>query len=147
MTFPKDFPLSPPELKFESAMWHPSVYEDGRVCISILHPPGDDPMNPFESSAERWLPVHTVESIVSRPCARRVGSSGRTQLVSVISLLAANPPSIESPANVDAAKQVRDSLADYRKKVRVGYMFVQVRKANVMAQRLARKSAEDAYES
>jgi hypothetical protein len=39
--------------------------------------------------------------------------------VSVISLLAANPPSTESPANVDAAKQVRDDLQGYRKKVRV----------------------------
>lgn len=66
MTFPSDYPLSPPELKFISKMWHPNIYSDGRVCISILHPPGDDPLNPYESAAERWSPVHTVESIVCR---------------------------------------------------------------------------------
>lgn len=41
----------------------PSVYPDGRVCISILHAPGDDPMG-YESSAERWSPVQSVEKIL-----------------------------------------------------------------------------------
>lgn len=40
-----------------------SVYPDGRVCISILHAPGDDPMG-YESSAERWSPVQSVEKIL-----------------------------------------------------------------------------------
>jgi hypothetical protein len=35
------------------------VYPDGRVCISILHAPGDDP-NGYELASERWSPVHTV---------------------------------------------------------------------------------------
>ena len=43
MTFPKDYPYSPPSLSFKSEFWHPNVYADGKVCISILHPPG----NPF----------------------------------------------------------------------------------------------------
>jgi ubiquitin-conjugating enzyme E2 G1 len=54
------------------------------VCISILHEPGDDKYG-YETAAERWLPVHTVETI----------------LLSVISMLA--DPNYESPANVDAA--------------------------------------------
>ena len=40
-----------------------AVYPDGKVCISILHSPGDDPMG-YEKAAERWLPVHTVETIL-----------------------------------------------------------------------------------
>ena len=39
------------------------VYSDGRVCISILHAPGDDPMG-YETSAERWSPVQSVEKIL-----------------------------------------------------------------------------------
>ena len=35
----------------------------GRVCISILHPPGDDPMG-YESATERWSPVQNVEKIL-----------------------------------------------------------------------------------
>ena len=50
------------------------VYSDGRVCISILHAPGDDPMG-YESSAERWSPVQSVEKI----------------LLSVVSMLAGEP--------------------------------------------------------
>jgi len=61
-----------------------SVEKDGSVCISILHEPGDDKWG-YESASERWLPIHTVETII----------------VSVISMLA--EPNDESPANVDAA--------------------------------------------
>ena len=65
-------------------MTSPSVYPDGKVCISILHPPGNDP-NQYESAAERWSPVQTVEKI----------------LLSVLSML--SEPNVESPANIDAA--------------------------------------------
>lgn len=40
-----------------------AVFADGRVCISILHAPGDDPMG-YELSAERWSPVQSVEKIL-----------------------------------------------------------------------------------
>lgn len=49
-----------------------------------MHEPGDDKWG-YEKASERWLPVHTVETI----------------LISVISMLA--DPNDESPANVDAA--------------------------------------------
>ena len=61
MTFPKNYPNHPPKLKFVSEFYHPNVYADGTVCISILHEPGDDAYG-YESASERWLPVHTVES-------------------------------------------------------------------------------------
>jgi ubiquitin-conjugating enzyme E2 G2 len=61
-----------------------AVYKDGRVCISILHPPGDDPTG-YETSAERWSPVQSVEKI----------------LLSVVSMLA--EPNDESGAHLDAA--------------------------------------------
>ncbi|KAG0463756.1 hypothetical protein HPP92_019825 [Vanilla planifolia] len=75
------------------------VYPDGRVCISILHAPGDDP-NGYELASERWTPVHTVESIV----------------LSIISMLSS--PNDESPANVEAAKDWREKKDEFKKKVR-----------------------------
>ncbi|KAF8797692.1 ubiquitin conjugating enzyme [Phlegmacium glaucopus] len=101
LTFPPEFPLLPPKLRFKTPMWHPNIYEDGTVCISILHAPGDDQYG-YEDAGERWMPVHTVESI----------------LLSVISLLSSDTPNLDSPANVDAAKEVRTDLAAYKKKVR-----------------------------
>ncbi|KAK4522374.1 hypothetical protein GAYE_SCF01G1891 [Galdieria yellowstonensis] len=99
LVFPQDYPVMPPTMRFTSEMWHPNVYQDGRVCISILHPPGDDPHN-YEQASERWTAVHTVESI----------------LVSVISMLAS--PNDESPANLDAAKEWREDRELFKKKVR-----------------------------
>jgi ubiquitin-protein ligase len=43
--------------------------------------------------------------------------SSALQLISVISLLSMDTPSTDSPANIDAAKQVRDDIKGYRKKV------------------------------
>lgn len=48
---------------FTCEMFHPNIYPDGRVCISILHAPGDDPTG-YETSAERWSPVQSVEKIL-----------------------------------------------------------------------------------
>ncbi|KAJ1861189.1 Ubiquitin-conjugating enzyme E2 7 [Coemansia sp. RSA 2703] len=98
MKFPKTYPYEPPTLKFTSNMWHPNVYDDGRVCISILHRPEHDESG-YEDIAERWSPAQTVETI----------------LMSVIAML--NSPNDESPANVDAAKMWRDDKKAYRKKV------------------------------
>jgi len=45
MKFPQDYPNNPPEMQFKTKMWHPNIYDDGKVCISILHAPGVDAMN------------------------------------------------------------------------------------------------------
>lgn len=63
LVFPPDYPLSPPKMKFTCEMYHPNIFSDGRVCISILHAPGDDPLG-YELSAERWSPVQSVEKIL-----------------------------------------------------------------------------------
>ncbi|PVU93724.1 hypothetical protein BB559_003188, partial [Furculomyces boomerangus] len=62
------------------------------------HPPGEDQYG-YEQANERWSPVQTVESI----------------MVSVISMLSS--PNDESPANIDAAKQWRESYPDFKKRV------------------------------
>jgi len=112
LTFPVEFPNKPPQMRFVTEMWHPNIYTDGKVCISILHDPEVDQYG-YEDVGERWLPVHTVETII----------------ISVISLLSSDTPNTDSPANIDAAKQVREDPAGYKKKVR----------------RLVRKSAEEAW--
>lgn len=138
LTFPYDYPLRPPKMKFITEIWHPNgkhinyalwwllvsslhcvlkwilrhlllwvcfefscnknhvrtnlvdsfisytVAKNGDVCISILHEPGEDKFG-YEKPEERWLPIHTVETI----------------MISVISMLA--DPNSDSPANVDAA--------------------------------------------
>ena len=69
------------------------------MCISILHPPGEDKMS-NESADERWRPILGVEAV----------------LISVVSMM--NDPNIDSPANVDASVQYRDDRETYNTKVR-----------------------------
>ncbi|KAK7889745.1 hypothetical protein WMY93_025305 [Mugilogobius chulae] len=56
LKFPVDYPYSPPSFRFLTKMWHPNIYENGDVCISILHPPVDDPQS-GELPSERWNPT------------------------------------------------------------------------------------------
>ena len=95
LTFPLDYPNSPPQMKFTSPMFHPNIYPDGRVCISILHPPGTDKFNEQEKAEERWRPSLGAEEI----------------LLSVISML--NDPNCDSPANIDAAVMLRNNPEKY----------------------------------
>jgi ubiquitin-conjugating enzyme E2 R len=84
LRFPSNYPYLPPAMKFLTSVYHPNVYDNGDLCISILHPPVDDPRS-GELVCERWNPTQNV----------------RTILLSVISLL--NEPNTMSPANVDAS--------------------------------------------
>ncbi|EGF82620.1 hypothetical protein BATDEDRAFT_9361 [Batrachochytrium dendrobatidis JAM81] len=99
LSFPKDYPLSPPTMKFICPMYHPNIYPDGTVCISILHAPGDDP-NMYEHASERWSPVQSVEKI----------------LLSVVSMLA--EPNDEGGAHVDASKMWREDRKQFDEIVR-----------------------------
>jgi ubiquitin-conjugating enzyme E2 G1 len=116
LTFPVEYPLLPPKMRFETPIYHPNsermwftkfclaanthtVYPNGEVCISILHPPEEDKWG-YESAAERWSPVQTPETI----------------LLSVISMLSS--PNDESPANPDAARLWRENTAEFKKNVR-----------------------------
>ena len=76
------------------------------------HAPGDDQYG-YEDAGERWVPVHTVESIVrvQYMLSFRILTDYYSQLLSVISLLSSDTPNLDSPANVDAAKEVRSDLA------------------------------------
>lgn len=98
LTFPKSYPMEPPVFAFLSEMWHPNIFEDGKVCISILHPPGEDAMS-GEMACERWSPAQNVETI----------------LMSTVSML--NDPNINSPANVAASVMFRDSRPEYEARV------------------------------
>ena len=85
MKFPADYPYSPPTIRFLTKVWHPNVYEvrrrarddckhvniidffllssqNGDLCISILHPPVDDPQS-GELPCERWNPTQNVRQV------------------------------------------------------------------------------------
>lgn len=99
MKFPKRYPYEPPEFKFSRPLWHPNIYKDGKLCISILHQPGEDEMS-GELASERWSPAQRVESV----------------LLSIISLL--DDAEVSSPANVDAGVMLRKQPEEYKKIVK-----------------------------
>jgi len=87
------------DFKFLRPLYHPNIYPDGRLCISILHQPGDDEMS-GESASERWSPAQRVESV----------------LISILSLL--DDAEVSSPANVDAGVMIRKEPDKYKELVK-----------------------------
>ena len=99
MTFPTNYPYSPPTFQFNRPLFHPNIYADGKLCISILHAPGNDEMS-GESAGERWSPAQRVESV----------------LISIVSLL--DDAECSSPANVDAGVMLRKDPERFKRRVK-----------------------------
>ena len=99
MTFSDNYPYTPPTFKFIRPIFHPNIYADGKVCISILHAPGEDEQS-GERAEERWSPLQGVETV----------------LRSILLLL--DDPEISSPANVDAGVMYRDDREQYDQKAK-----------------------------
>jgi ubiquitin-conjugating enzyme E2 G1 len=95
ISFPVEYPHKAPQFKFLTNLYHPNVYPDGKVCISIAHE-GIDEFGEEDHSV-RWTPTQTIE----------------TFLLSIISIL--DSPNIFSPANVDAGILYRDNREAYKK--------------------------------
>ena len=97
LTFTSTYPNKPPKFKFISNLFHPNIYIDGNVCISILHE-GTDEWG-YEHISERWKPSHSVDSV----------------LMSVLSML--TNPNFDSPANIDASIMWRNDWEGYKKQI------------------------------
>ncbi|TID14993.1 hypothetical protein CANINC_004664 [Pichia inconspicua] len=98
LKFPTNYPYSPPSFKFTPAIYHPNVYMDGRLCISILHTADNEGSD--EPSSITWSPAQNVESV----------------LLSILSLL--EDPNIGSPANVEASITYKKKKDAYIEKVK-----------------------------
>jgi ubiquitin-conjugating enzyme E2 G1 len=100
MVFPPTYPHMPPTLTFQNPIpFHPNIYPDGKLCISILHPPEEDEYG-YEKASERWNPTQSPATI----------------LLSTISLF--HDPNDESPANVEAARLFREEKEGQHKNFR-----------------------------
>ncbi|KAI4204443.1 MAG: hypothetical protein LQ350_001200 [Teloschistes chrysophthalmus] len=98
MKFTSNYPYAPPEFQFTHPLYHPNIYADGKLCISILHAPGEDEMS-GELASERWSPAQRVESV----------------LLSIVSLL--DDAETSSPANVDAGVLLRKDPKAFKARV------------------------------
>ena len=95
--FPSSYPNKPPNVRFNSNIFHPNIYTNGQVCISILHE-GSDQYG-YETVSERWSPSQSVNTI----------------MLSIISLL--SEPNLESPANLNASKMFKEDYEKYKKTI------------------------------
>ncbi|GAB5358070.1 hypothetical protein AAMO2058_000427300 [Amorphochlora amoebiformis] len=48
--FTEEYPNKPPEIKFISKMFHPNIYEDGKICLDILQ--------------NQWSPMMNVTAVL-----------------------------------------------------------------------------------
>ena len=79
----KNYPFSPPKIKFLTKIWHSNIDENGNICLSIL------------KDNYGWTPALTINKV----------------LISICSLL--SDPCHEDPLNADAAALYRESPDKY----------------------------------
>jgi len=93
--FPTTYPNDPPLFKFNSSIYHPNIYVDGKICISILDKKPDE--FGYYNISDTWNPTRSIESV----------------LMSILSILSS--PNFDSPANVDASVLWRNNYDEYKK--------------------------------
>ena len=95
LIFTSEYPIKPPIFQFITKLPHPNIYENGTMCISILHEGID--ITEYEDIQERWTPTHSINSI----------------LISIISILL--EPNLDSPANISIGKLWKNNYNEYKK--------------------------------
>ena len=98
ISFTHDYPNKPPIFTFTDKLFHPNIYSDGKVCISILHAGGD--ATGYEDDGLRWSSTQTLYCII-------------TSIHYVL-----HNPNGESPANIDAALMLRTNPEEYNRIIR-----------------------------
>ncbi len=100
--FSQEYPNKAPVFTFTdkffnptNKLFHPNIYSDGKVCISILHD-GKDATG-YEDDGLRWSPVRSLYNII-------------TSIHYVL-----HNPNDESPANIDAALMLRNNPKEYNR--------------------------------
>lgn len=88
LEFSATYPSSPPVAYFRPVLFHPNIFSNGQVCLSIL------------DSHKDWAPSITVAQI----------------LIGLQDLL--KTPNILSPANVEASKLFEKRPEEYNKRIR-----------------------------
>lgn len=95
---PENYPFAPPSVTFLSETYHPNIYTDGKVCLSILNNKQDE--TGYFRNDELWTPALDLRSV----------------LLIIMNLF--NEPNLESPANLDACILYRQNRKEFTKKVR-----------------------------
>eukprot|EP00826_Nyctotherus_ovalis_P020232 TRINITY_DN1633_c0_g2_i7.p1 TRINITY_DN1633_c0_g2~~TRINITY_DN1633_c0_g2_i7.p1 ORF type:complete len:264 (-),score=65.78 TRINITY_DN1633_c0_g2_i7:102-893(-) len=93
LIFSVNYPHEPPLLRFLTDMWHPNIHPDGKACLAILKSAGN-------GGQGRWRARLSVEAVA----------------VSVVAML--SEPSLNSPANMEAAKEYKENYEGFKRKVR-----------------------------
>ena len=51
MEFTEDYPNKAPQVKFITKMFHPNIYNDGKICLDILQ--------------NQWSPIYDIAAILT----------------------------------------------------------------------------------
>jgi ubiquitin-conjugating enzyme E2 A len=91
--FSENYPNRPPEVRFLNKMFHPNIYNDGRICLDSI-------FSLISVLNRQWSPVYDIWAI----------------LTAIKSLLAG--PNTQSPANIEASNIFKTNKSLFEIKVK-----------------------------
>ena len=73
LEFTEDYPTKPPEVRFDSKLFHPNVYADGRICLDILQ-------NQWSPIYDVWAILTSIRSLLADPNPNSPANSQAAQI-------------------------------------------------------------------
>ena len=73
LEFTEDYPTKPPEVRFDSKLFHPNVYADGRICLDILQ-------NQWSPIYDVWAVLTSIRSLLADPNPNSPANSQAAQI-------------------------------------------------------------------
>ena len=60
MEFTEEYPVKPPDVRFYTSVFHPNVYNDGKICLDILN-------NQWSSIFDVRTILESIQSLLDNP--------------------------------------------------------------------------------
>jgi ubiquitin-protein ligase len=98
INIPSNYPFVPPEPKFITKTYHPNIYPDGKVCLSILNSVQDE--TGYFKETELWTPALGITQV----------------FLCILNLF--TEPNLDSPANLDAKILYQTDIKSFTKMIR-----------------------------
>ena len=84
LEFNEEYPVKPPDVRFCTSIFHPNVYNDGKICLDILN-------NQWSPIFEVHIILESIQSLLGNPNPSSPANAEAARLFIKVQFIASHP--------------------------------------------------------